>query len=354
MSGNQQGDYPNDRQGKVQWTSPSNIALVKYWGKHGRQLPSNPSISLTLSKAFTETCVKYKYHDKGSNPQWHFTFEGKTKPDFEAKVLAYLRNISDVFPLAKSLDLEIDSRNTFPHSSGIASSASSMSALAMCLVDIASQLHDTNTLDLQRASLLARLGSGSASRSIYGPIAIWGDNDTVSEGSNDYAIPYSSGMDPIFNTYHDDILIISKSEKAVSSRAGHALMENNPYALNRFEQAHRHLGEIISAMQKGDLEKFGDIVEREALTLHALMMASQPPYMLMEPNTLTAIKSTQQFRKETNLPVYFTLDAGPNIHLLYPDSVTDQVTELKIELKEYCTGGTILNDQVGSGPVKIS
>lgn len=352
MKGNQQGDYSDHQKGEVRWTSPSNIALVKYWGKHGRQLPSNPSISLTLSKAITETSVKYSYQEN-SKPDWSFTFEGAEKPEFEKKVLAYLDNISDVFPLTRNLNLNIDSSNTFPHSSGIASSASSMSALAMCLVDIASQIQGTNKLDLQRASLLARLGSGSASRSVYGPIAIWGDNDTVSQGSNDYAIAYTEGIDPIFNSYHDDILIISKSEKAVSSRAGHALMENNPYALNRFEQAHRHLSEIITAMQQGDLEKFGEIVEREALTLHALMMASVPPYMLMEPNTLSAIRVIQTYRKESKVPVYFTLDAGPNIHLLYPSTEVTKIIELKKELKQFCAGNTILEDQVGSGPVKL-
>ena len=248
MTGNQKGDYPNKAEGQVQWTSPSNIALVKYWGKHGRQLPSNPSISLTLSKAVSETAVKYAYKKNTGHPKRSFTFEGQAKPSFEKKVLDYLDSIADVFPLVQHLDLEIDSSNTFPHSSGIASSASSMSALAMCLVDLASQIQGADKLDFERASLLARLGSGSASRSIYGPVAIWGDNDVIKTSSNLFAIPYLDGIDPIFNSYHDDILIISKSEKSVSSRAGHALMENNPYALNRFEQAHRHLSEIIQAL----------------------------------------------------------------------------------------------------------
>lgn len=335
--------------GRVTWTSPSNIALVKYWGKYGRQLPTNPSISLTLSQAYTETTVAYAPSDK---PSYTFTFEGQKKPAFEKKVVNYLESIRDVFPLVSRLDLKIDSRNTFPHSSGIASSASSMSALAMCLVDIAKQVSSSSELDLRLASELARLGSGSASRSVYGPVAIWGDNATTKEASNNYAIPYVEGIAEIFSSYHDDILIISKSEKSVSSRAGHALMDNNPYALNRYEQAHRHLGEIIAAMQNGDLEKFGSIVEKEALTLHALMMASEPPYMLMEPNTLAAINRIQTYRKEKNIPVYFTLDAGPNIHLLYPHQYADDIHIFKNELATYCADGRIIEDRVGTGPIK--
>ena len=337
-------------QGSVTWCSPSNIALVKYWGKHGRQLPSNPSISLTLSQAYTETTVEYIRSDK---PSYQFTFEGKEKPDFENKVVKYLESIQDIVPSIGQLHLKIDSKNTFPHSSGIASSASSMSALAMCLVDILRDLNSQEDLDLKLASELSRLGSGSASRSVYGPIAIWGANDTILEASNQYAIPYSE-VDKVFSTFHDDILIISKSEKSVSSRAGHSLMENNPYALNRFEQAHRHLGEIISAMRDGDLEKFGSIVEKEALTLHALMMASEPPYMLMEPNTLAAINHIQRYRKEKNIPVYFTLDAGPNIHMLYPSQYASALVPLKEELSLYCADGRIIEDRVGRGPTKKS
>ena len=205
----------------------------------------------------------------------------------------------------------------------------------MCLAEIEQSLLGQAKLDLRQASVLARLGSGSASRSVYGPIAIWGENDTVTQASNEFAIPFSEKIDPIFNNYHDDILIVSKAEKSVSSRAGHALMEDNPYALNRFEQAHRHLSEIISAMQSGDLEKFGVIVEKEALTLHALMMASDPPYILMEPATITLINLIQNYRLDTKAPIYFTLDAGPNIHLLYPHAYADQAAELKAVLKKH-------------------
>lgn len=344
----------DDIAGKVKWKSPSNIALVKYWGKHGRQLPSNPSISFTLSQAHTITEVEYKSsEDILAEPKIEFTFEGSPMPQFKNKIVKYLSSIREEFPLVSTLEFKISSSNSFPHSSGIASSASSMSALALCLLSIDQQMYSRESIDFEKASILSRLGSGSASRSVFGPLAIWGDTTVSADSSNEYAIPYGKDFDPIFLDFHDDILIISKKEKSVSSTAGHALMDNNPYALNRFEQAHKHMQDLTQAMSQGDLEKFGLIVEKEALTLHALMMASTPPYMLMEPNTIAAINRIKEFRMEKKVPVYFTLDAGPNIHMLYPHKYLSQIAELKKELVKYCQDGTILDDQVGQGPEQL-
>ena len=341
------------KEGRVSWKSPSNIALVKYWGKYGRQYPQNPSISFTLSEAHTITQIDYLYREKKDAVSVTFLFEGKENLQFEEKITKYLTSIIDVSPIILNLDLRIESMNSFPHSSGIASSASSMSALAMCLIDIESQLNNNSALDLQKASILSRLASGSACRSVYEKIAVWGESEFVEGSSNDYAIPYIDTINPIFHNFHDDILIISADEKSVSSRAGHALMDNNPYADSRFKQANEHLEQLIKSMQSGDLESFGSIVEKEALTLHALMMASSPPYILMEPNTLLAINQIQRFRKESKVPVYFTLDAGPNIHLLYPHKFVHEVGILKEKLIDYCVDDRIIKDCVGNGPEKI-
>ena len=338
----------------VKWTSPSNIALVKYWGKHGRQLPSNPSISFTLSKAFTTTSVKYDYHRNAiKEPKISFLFEGKKNAKFESKIQNYLLSIKDEYPLIMLLDLHIESKNSFPHSSGIASSASAMSALAMCLLDIEKTIAEKDHIDLKKASILSRLGSGSASRSIFPKVSVWGQSEFVPGSSDEYAVPYSNTIHEVFKTFHDDILIVSDKEKSVSSRAGHALMENNPYSSARFDQARQHIGLIIRSMEQGDLETFGSIVEKEALTLHALMMSSTPPYMLMEPGSLNIIKEIQAFRENRKIPVYFTLDAGPNIHMLYPDSFSSEIMELKEQLRSYCHNGIILEDNVGNGPEKI-
>ena len=127
------GVVPDDFHGRVGWQSPSNIALVKYWGKRGKQLPQNPSISFTLSECHTETFVSFA---KAERFGFKFLFDGKENPAFGAKIEKFLDENQAFFPFLNQLALTVESRNTFPHSSGIASSASSMSAFVMCLLDI--------------------------------------------------------------------------------------------------------------------------------------------------------------------------------------------------------------------------
>ncbi|MEO0340160.1 MAG: diphosphomevalonate decarboxylase, partial [Bacteroidota bacterium] len=240
---------------------------------------------------------------------------------------------------------------------GIASSASGMSALALCLCSIEEKLFDQvkERPDFEKkASYMARLGSGSACRSIFSRGAIWGENADIEAGSDLYAIPFNEELHESFQDVQDTILLISRSEKSVSSRAGHQLMENNIYADNRYNQAKQRLHQLLPALRNGDWETFGAITETEAMTLHALMMTSIPPYILMEPNTLEAINRIRSFRANQKLPVYFTLDAGPNIHLLYPSNIKEQVNRFIDEsLKVLCAEGQFIQDHAGIGPVEF-
>lgn len=351
-------DSSATKDGSVSWQSPSNIALVKYWGKYGRQLPQNPSISLTLDAAHTQTQVAYTSHkDKARDIDLDFRFEGEPNEAFAQKIQKFLGGITEIFPFLKQLKLTVESRNSFPHSSGIASSASSMSALALCLCSMEAELFGTlqdDTEFQQKASFVARLGSGSASRSIYSHAAVWGESGEVRGSSNLFAIPYQGKIHPIFHDFHDDILIVSQGEKAVSSRAGHALMDGNDYAAPRYQQARQRLHRLLPAMSAGDLETFGMITENEALTLHALMMTSNPPYILMQPRSLDMIQRIQGFRHDTGLPVYFTLDAGPNIHLLYPSSAKEAVRGfVQDALLPLCEDKQMIADKVGLGPLEL-
>ncbi len=344
-------------QGETAWRAPSNIALVKYWGKYGNQLPKNSSISFTLNNAFTETSVKYIAKENvDKNISLKFLFEGQENTKFADKIQKFLESIIVHFPYLTYFDLEINSNNSFPHSTGIASSASSMAALALCLTDIENSL-DGGLLPrdfFEKASMISRLGSGSACRSIYPYLAVWGKNSAVQFSSNEHAVPFYDAVHPIFKTFKDAILIVSSEEKSVSSRAGHSLMENNPFAESRYKQAETHLSELIISLKEGNLKVFGEIVENEALTLHALMMCSTPSYMLMLPNTLKIIDLIKTYRTEKDVPLYFTLDAGPNVHLLYPkDFATEVETFIKETLLLHCENGKVIYDQVGKGPVKI-
>ena len=158
-------------------------------------------------------------------------------------------------------------------------------------------------------------------------------------------------MHPVFKTYHDSILIVSDAKKAVSSRAGHALMDTNPYADVRYDQARQHTRALLEVLKAGDLEAFCRITEAEALQLHALMMCSEPSFILIKPNTLRIINTLYEFRKETDIPVCFTLDAGPNVHILYPDRDAELVERFIMdELEPYCVEGKWIADRVGDGP----
>ncbi len=337
------------------WQAPSNIALIKYWGKKGLQLPANPSISMTLKTARTETRVSVT---PSSQREIVFKFDNREKPEFLPKTEAFFERISGFCPWVNKAAFSINSSNTFPHSSGIASSASSMTALALAITEIDFSLAGKSTDHPQfneTASFLARLGSGSASRSIHGSYALWGKHPDIRESSDDYAISLQSEIHPLFQAMNDDILIVNPAAKSVSSSAGHSLMDEHSFRESRIQQASARAKKMITALHTGDMDTFIHITEQEALTLHALMMSSEKPFMLMAPESLSIIRAVQDYRKQTHIPVCFTLDAGPNVHVLYPEKDATEVKRfIQSTLRPYCYDGFYLEDQTGEGPSKIT
>ena len=337
------------------WQAPSNIALVKYWGKNGQQLPKNPSISFTLSQCVTKTEVRFRPR-KANDTAFDFLFDRQEKADFHPKIMQFLDRIYPYLPSLENHHLSIATENSFPHSSGIASSASAMAALALCVVAFEKKHHPQwSTADsLKKASFLSRLGSGSAARSIAGPLMVWGESTAYSNSSDLYAIAPQTALHSVFNDYQDSILIVDKGQKKVSSTLGHGLMEGHPFASQRFEQAHQNLNHIKTALATGDLDLFIDTTEAEALSLHAMMMTSNPRFVLMQPQTLAIIHKTVAFRKETHLPICFTLDAGANVHLLYPKAQQQPITDfIQSELVAHCQDGQYISDQLGTGAQKL-
>jgi len=335
----------------VEWSSPSNIALVKYWGKHGNQLPMNPSVSFTLTHCITRTSIELTPRDPGQ-PWVLFYLEGQDEPVFNRRVETYLETLLPYFPFLEHYRLKIHSFNTFPHSAGIASSASAMSALSLCLCSIDENLRKGQPPadPMRKASFLARLGSGSASRSLYPYLAIWGQHSEVEGSSDDYAIPVTE-IDPVFRSFKDAILIVDAGKKAISSSTGHKLMENHPFADARKRQAMNNISQLTGTMRQGDLMAFTELVEEEALTLHGLMMSSRPSYTLLKSGTLDIIQIIREFRNDTQIPLCFTLDAGPNIHLLYPQENAQKVEALvEQSLRKYCSEGQVIYDEAGPGP----
>jgi diphosphomevalonate decarboxylase len=339
-------------QGSFAWSAPSNIALVKYWGKKGNQLPANPSISFTLNTCKTITKLGFVKKQNDGNFSFDLLFEGQPKEDFKPKIQKFFERIEMYLPFLKEYHFTIDTQNTFPHSSGIASSASGMCALAMNLMSLEKSLNPEMTEDYfyQKASFLARLGSGSACRSIQGSVVAWGENKSITGSSDLFGVPFSAIIHNNFKNYQDTILLVDKGEKQVSSTLGHDLMHNHPFAERRFEQAHENLAQLKTVLENGNIEEFIAIVESEALTLHAMMMTSMPYFILMKPNTLHIINAIWKFRTETKTPVCFTLDAGANVHVLYPENSKEMVLQfIQDELVGYCQNGQYICDEIGNG-----
>ena len=344
------------KNGTVSYQSPSNIALVKYWGKHGEQLPENASISFTLSNCHTETELHFEAKT-GTEFEFEVYLDGNKEVGFEPKIRSFFERVEQYLPFLRNYMFVVKTSNSFPHSSGIASSASGMSALALCLLEMERSMTEGGLTDdyfNKKASFLARLGSGSASRSIEGPLVVWGNHPDIAESTNLYGVKFEGSVHENFANYQDTILLVDKGEKQVSSTVGHNLMHNHPYAQQRFITANDNLSKLIAIMESGDLSAFIEVVESEALQLHSMMMSSMPYFILMKPNTLEIINRVWAYRKATKSKLCFTLDAGANVHVLYPNSEKNAVTAfIQTELVPFCKNEEFISDKAGFGALKL-
>lgn len=340
--------------GNITWRCPSNIAIVKYWGKKDDQLPCNASVSMTLSNSFTTTELEISEKKSNEPVELTYYFEGRRNESFENRVLKYLQRHAARFPVLKDHAIKLMSENSFPHSTGIASSASAFGAIALSLLDAGQEAENParNGEFLKEASELARLGSGSACRSLYPAFSVWGKHAAIKGSSDHFATPVLN-VHENFSQMQDAILVVDDQAKEVSSSVGHSLMKDHIYAENRFTQANQNAQRLLNVLTNGDYEEFITIAETEALALHAMMMTSANYYLLMKPGTIHAIQKIIGFRKETRIPVCFTLDAGPNVHILYPDAYAEKVNQF---MKQEFTGvhKGLIFDHIGIGPIKIN
>ncbi|GAY73010.1 diphosphomevalonate decarboxylase [Lentilactobacillus kosonis] len=278
----------------------TNIALIKYWGKVNEQItiPYTGSISLTLDQFYTKTKVTF-------DPQLtadQLLVNGKIQTNLTkvSRVLNRVRQLagSEKFAI-------IDSKNFVPTSAGFASSASAFAALAGASATAAGL-----SLTHQELSKLARLGSGSASRSIFGNFVEWlpGDND-----DNSYAVPMTDV------TLTDIAVIavnINSQSKTISSSQGMQLSANtSPYYSEWQNVVARDLVNLKHALMTNDFALFGQISEANAMRMHALTLSSLPPFTYFEPGTLEVIETIQALRAD-GIECYYTIDAGPNVKVL--------------------------------------
>ncbi len=329
----------------VSESCPSNIALIKYWGKYDNQIPANPSISYTLDRCRTNTTIEFLAGEPFSVQTF---LSGNEEIKFAEKIGKYFRNIEQYLPWILQGKYIIRTENTFPHSSGIASSASGFGAIAKCLMNLDESFSGelTGEESLRKASFLARLGSGSACRSLYNGLVVWGESQV--RGSSDlFAVKYpDEEIHEIFKDFNDWVLLIHEGQKSVSSTVGHGLMNTHPYADRRFQEARENFGPMKEILAAGDMERFITLVEHEALTLHAMMMMSDPAFILMKTGTLEVINKIWDFRRETGLSLFFTLDAGANVHLLFPnDGSGDRIKSfIEAELLQHTQKNGIVKD----------
>lgn len=330
----------------VSASCPSNIALIKYWGKYENQIPANPSISYTLNHCRTNTTMEFF---AGEDFSVQTFLAGNEEKKFAEKIEKYFKNIEQYLPWILKGKYIIQTENTFPHSSGIASSASGFGAISKCLMSL-DEIFTNNSDDnfkTKKESFLARLGSGSACRSLYEGLVVWGKTEEV-EGSSDlFAVQYpNTEIHPIFKNFNDWVLLIHEGQKSVSSTVGHGLMNTNPYSDRRFQEAHENFTKLKTILSSGDMEGFIKLVEHEALTLHAMMMMSDPAFILMKTGTLEVINKIWDFRRITGLSLFFTLDAGANVHLLFPNDIdNDRITDfIKTELIPLTQKGGVVKD----------
>ncbi len=283
----------------------SNIAFIKYWGVADPRLnlPLNNSISLTLGALHSTTTVEWDTAGRLSADQ--VTIDGERVDGKKAERVT--RHLDIIRQLAgdRRYRARVMSRNNFPMASGIASSASAFAALTVAACAALNLSYDRVKL-----SAIARRGSGSASRSIFGGYVEWerGSDDATSVARQLFPAEYWN--------LRDVVAIISTAEKAVSSENGHMMAVTSPFNPARIDSLYTALQEVRAAITLRDLTRLGPIIEQDALAMHGVMMTSRPSLLYWQPGTIEVLQAVRRWREEDGFPVYFTIDAGPNVHLI--------------------------------------
>ncbi|MCB0070974.1 MAG: diphosphomevalonate decarboxylase [Caldilineaceae bacterium] len=313
----------------------SNIAFIKYWGVSNAALniPLNNSISMTLADAYTTTTVAW--NRAGSQREDVITLDGRR---VDGQAAARLVRHLDLLRALAGVDWRatVESANNFPMAAGIASSASGFAALT-----VAASAALGLDLSPTRLSALARRGSGSASRSLFGGFVEWqqGHDDATS-------IAYQ-----LFPEDHwalrDIVAVVSKAEKRVSSAGGHQLAATSPLNAGRVASLPQALAEVRAAIATCDLARLGPVIEQDALAMHGVMMTSTPSLLYWEPGSLEIMHAVRRWREDEGISVYFTIDAGPNIHLICEAAAAPAV---EAQLHALSCVEEIIVSRPGSGP----
>jgi diphosphomevalonate decarboxylase len=340
---------------KVTVKSSTDIALVKYWGKKDEvlRLPENGSVSMILDGTDTVTTVEFQPDLQADD----ITIQGKqiSHDSREAKrvvkQLDRIRSLAQERGLLKTHDMEygesqsakplfakVVSENTFPRGTGLSSSGSGMSALTFAA---------TKALGLEMTerelSILSRQASGTACRSSCGGFVEWKDGDTSE----------TSYSETIFPANHWDlrsvVVVVDEGQKRISSTEGHTTAQGSKFFVARQKTIKQKIKDVKNAIAEKNFPTLGDLIERECLEFHSILLTSNPPYITWYPGTIQIMHEVQAMRRE-GIEAYFTINTGFNVHVItlpeYEEKVTERLEKLSLVKK-------ILHARVGEGPKEI-
>lgn len=310
---------------KATAVAPSNIAFIKYWGVKDPEirLPTNGSISMNLSGLLTSTTVEFDQKLKKDM----VIIDDRENQDEAGRVSLHLDRIRKLAKIETRA--KVVSKNNFPTSTGLSSSASGFAALTVAASNAASQLSKAAGLELseKELSILSRLGSGSACRSIPDGFVEWKEGDS-SETS--YAVSLYS---PDYWDIVDIVAIVSNEKKEVSSSEGQKLAQTSPFFLTRLNGIDEKIKLCKKYLKEKNFAAFGELIEVEALELHSIYLTSVPPLIYLRPQTLRIMQEVKKWR-EAGLPVYFTLNTGQDLHIICQKSDQAKTQELLDQIPE--------------------
>jgi diphosphomevalonate decarboxylase len=295
-----------------------NIALIKYWGNKDQNLriPVNGSISFNLEGLYTQTFVSFDSAYKADS----LSINGNEITGSGLERVVSILDIARALA-GKNMFARVESTNNFPIGTGIASSASAFAALSLSASKAIGL--DLTEIDLSR---LARRGSGSACRSIPGGYVEWFPGESDSDSYAESIAP-SNHWDLV-----DIIAVVSTDHKKVGSTAGHELAASSPLQTARIADSERRLEIARNAILDKDFFTMAEIVELDSNIMHAVMMTSTPPLMYWESTSITIMKTVKDWRF-SGLPVCYTLDAGPNVHIITTKENSDKLIANLSEIK---------------------
>lgn len=308
----------------------ANIAFIKYWGRKQADinLPNTATISMNLSNLITTTTVEFSQTYKKDQ----INIDGEDLSKESNRVINHLDRIRQLAKIA--LKARVVSKNSFPHSSGLASSASGFAALTLAATKAAGL-----NLTQKQLSILARLGSGSAARSIPD-----GFSELTTGKSHQSSYAYS--LHPAnFWKINALAVIVSFDKKGIGSLEGHKAADSSPFYQKRLQLLPQKISRLKLAVKQRNFPKFGEILEQEALELHAIALTSQPPIVYWNPGTLEVIKLCQNL-KTKGLLCYYTIDAGPQLVVFCLPKDTKKIVQ---KLQQLTTVKQVIINSPGKG-----